>query len=174
MTAGPLARPRTASTQRPGIQAGPAVSATLLVALALQVIPVCLLRARLGRRWLSRPFTIFVLMATVLHGVSEVLIQMVAWQGFRRSPRWSIEQSYLDDAALAVSIGLLVAVLAYRALVNPAASSPPGSATARSALRWLDWRITGLAALPLLAVTVSGKSYGNQFAFSLDAALPSG
>ena len=142
------------------------MSATLLAALVLQLVSVCLLRARLGRRWLSRPFTLFVLMATVFHGVSEVLIHTVAARDFSRSPRWSIEQSYIDDAALVVSVGLLVAVLGYLAPLNPCASSPPEPATVGPALWPLDWRITGLAAVPLLAATVSGNGYGNHYAYS--------
>jgi hypothetical protein len=105
-------------------------------------------------------------MATLFHGVSEVLIHTVAARDFRRSPRWSIEQSYIDDAALVVSVGLLVAVLGYLALVTPGGSSPPEPVTARSALWPLDWRITGLAAVPLLAATVSGSGYGNRYTYS--------
>jgi hypothetical protein len=142
------------------------VSATLLVALVLQVTSVCLLRARLGRHWLGRPFTLFVLMATIFHGVSELLIHTVAARHFRGSPRWSIEQSYIDDAALAVSIGLLIAVLSYLTLASPRAVSPPEPAAGASALRSLDWRITGLAAAPLLAATVSGQGYGSRYTHS--------
>jgi hypothetical protein len=105
-------------------------------------------------------------MATLFHGVSEVLIHTVAARDFRRSPRWSIEQSYIDDAALAVSMGLLVAVLGYLILVNPGASSPPQPVTVRPAWWPLDWRIAGLAAVPLLAATVSGKGYGNYYAYA--------
>jgi hypothetical protein len=105
-------------------------------------------------------------MAIVFHGVSEALIHTAAAQGFRRSPRWSIEQSYIDDAALAVSIGLLVAVLGYLTLVSPGTSSPPEPATSTSALWPLDWRLTGLAAVPLLAATVSGNGYGSRSAYS--------
>jgi hypothetical protein len=142
------------------------VSATLLAALLLQLVSVCLLRARLGRRWLSRPFTLFVLMAIVFHGVSEVLIRTVAAQGFRRSPRWTVEQSHIDDAALAASIGLFVAVVGYLALVSLGASSPSEPVTGTSAWWPLDWRITGLAAAPLLAATVSGNGYGSRSALS--------
>jgi hypothetical protein len=104
-------------------------------------------------------------MAVLFHGISEVLIRTPAAQGFRRSPRWSIEQSYIDDAALVVSIGLFVAVLGYLALVSPSMPGPPEPATARSACWPLDWRITGLAAVPLLAATVSGNGYGSRSAY---------
>jgi hypothetical protein len=142
------------------------MSLTLLAALIMQLLSVCLLRVRLGRRWLGRPFTIFVLMAVVFHGASELIIHAPAAQGHGRSPRWTIEQSYIDDAALAVSTGLFVAVLGYLALVRPAASSPPNPATVRSALRPLDWRMTGLAAIPLVAATVAGRGYGNGYAYT--------
>lgn len=141
------------------------MSGTLLAALALQLLSISLLRMRLGPPWLSRPFTLFALMATIFHGVSEILIQTVA-QDFRRSPRWSIEQTYIDNAALAVSIGLLVAVFGYLLLVKPDASRPTEPATASSTPQSLDWRITGLAAVPLLAATVSGRGYGNHYAYA--------
>jgi hypothetical protein len=137
----------------------------MLLALATQLVSVCLLRARLGRRWLGRPFTLFVLMAIVFHGVSELLIHTGV--AFARSPRWSVEQSYIDDAVLAVSAALLACVLGYMVVVRPIGSPAPPLATVRSNLRLLDWRITGVAALPLLVATVGGKGYGNQFSYSL-------
>jgi hypothetical protein len=137
------------------------MSATLIAALVIQLVAVCLLRARLGRHWLGRPFTIFVLMAVVFHGISELLIHTPAARGYAHSPRWSIEQSYIDDAAFMVSAGLLTAVLTYVIFVRPIESGTPEIATIRSALQPLDWRITGLAAVPLLVATVHGRGYGS-------------
>jgi hypothetical protein len=146
------------------------MSATLLAALVIQLLSVGILRARLGRRWLGRPFTLFVLMATVFHGISEVLIRVAPAGVHVHSPRWSIEQSYIDEAAFMVSVGLLVAVLGYVIVARPVTPGPPPLEIVRSMLRPLDWRITGLAVIPFLLATVAGRGYGNLNVFSLNPA----
>ena len=139
------------------------MSSVLLGALFLQLTAIVLMRHRLGRTWLRRPVTLLVLAAVIYSGLSECLLSFPsvrAWDAYRLGT----SQRYIDLATLYMSVGLLSLVACYL-LVKP------GSVTAAerdSALvattRILDWRLCGMACVPLAVLTYRGQGYNRAAA----------
>jgi hypothetical protein len=139
------------------------VSLTLWTALSVQAFAIILIRNGLGRNWLRRPFTLLVLTAVAYNGISEVLLAIPSirvWDIYRQG----IEQHYIDDAALYMSIGLLVMVACYLAAGPERAAAIARSNDVRFAARILDWRLLAIACAPLAVLTYEGRGYNNAFA----------
>jgi hypothetical protein len=140
-----------------------AVSLTLWAALSVQTFAVILIRSGLGRNWLQRPFTLLVLAAVAYNGISEILLAIPSirvWDIYRQG----IQQHYIDDAALYMSIGMLVMVACYLATGPERAVAIAGSNDVQVAARTLDWRLCVIACAPLAVLTYEGRGYNNSFA----------
>lgn len=140
-----------------------AVSLTLWAALSVQAFAVILIRSGLGRNWLRRPFTLLVLAAVAYNGLSEILLAIPSirlWDIYRQG----IAQHYIDDAALYMSVGLLVLVVCYLATGPERAVAVARGSDVRVAARILDWRLLAIASAPLAALTYEGRGYNNSFA----------
>jgi len=136
------------------------VSVTLLTALLLQAIAIGLLRRRLGRLWLRRPVTLLVVTSTVYQGISPVLLTLPSvrvWDNFRIGVR----QSFVDDATLILSAGMLAFTIAYLLTRPERVSCSAGETDIRVAVKALDWRFLALACAPLAVLTYQGKGYNN-------------
>jgi hypothetical protein len=72
-----------------------------------------------------------------------------------------VQQGYIDEAALVVSDGMLVFVIAYL-MIRPTRGDAPGAeGLAAVAARVLDWRLIALACAPLAVLTYEGRGYIN-------------
>jgi hypothetical protein len=148
----------------------PAVSATLITALLLQVVAIALLRHRLGKLWLRRPVTLLVLASVVYQGVSPVLLAFPSvryWDIYRVG----VQQSYIDSAILVMSAGMLALTLAYL-LTRPERAAPAvRPADILAAARILDWRMLALACAPLAVLTYEGRGYNHGATASVGTSL---
>jgi hypothetical protein len=136
------------------------MSLTLVCALVLQAAAVAAMRIVIGRGWALRPMGVFVLAATVYHGLSEILMAFPSVRQVSLS-RFAVDQSDVDRAALALSVALLACVAGY--LLRARRGRPPeASAEAIRALALaIDWRVCVAACLPLVIATANGNGYNS-------------
>jgi hypothetical protein len=133
------------------------MSVTLWLALVLQFASVALLRLFLGKMWLRRPGTLLVLASVVYDGVSQVLLSFPSvgqWDTLRNG----IQQSFIGEADLVMSAGILAFTVAYLLACGPRRETAPLPA---DAAKVLDWRILALMCLPLAVLTYEGRGYAN-------------
>ena len=71
------------------------MTVTFLTALTVQFVMVVLIRHRLGRRWLRRPVTVFVLTSVVYLGIAPALLAIPSI-GLEDSYRLGIQRGYVD------------------------------------------------------------------------------
>jgi hypothetical protein len=134
------------------------MSATLWLALVVQMSTVWLLRLGLGKGWLLRPVTVLVLASVVYDGVSQVLLafpSVLAADQFRNGimPGWAATANVLLSLAmLAFTVGFLLTGRQRGVAANPADVS--------AAARVLDWRLLAAVSLPLAVLTYAGRGYG--------------
>jgi hypothetical protein len=134
------------------------MSVTSWTALLLQVVAVLLLRHRLGRTWLRRPVTLLVLTSVVYQGVSPVLLSFPSI-GYWDIYRLGVQHSYVDDANLIMSAGIMAFTVAYLLTKPGHVMAVPEPGDARYAARILDWRLLSFACLPLALLTYEGRGY---------------
>lgn len=143
---------------------------TFLAALMVQLVMVAVLRHRLGRLWLRRPVTMFVLASVVYLGVAPALLAIPsvgAADNFRRG----IQRGYVDTADLIMSAVMLAFTLAYL-LTHPERTVTRGRPGDTETLaRALDWRWLALACAPLTLLTAAGRGYNNGLASGQGTAL---
>jgi hypothetical protein len=136
------------------------MSATMWLALLLQVTAVALLRLGLGKLWLGRPVSLLVLASLAYDGVSQVLLafpSIAAWDIFRLG----IDQGYIDEADLIMSAGMLGLTITYLLARGAPHDAPPSEDDATFAARVLDWRLLALACAPLAVLTYEGRGYND-------------
>src|ERR1700704_1222204 len=128
----------------------------------MQATALAVLRLALGRSWLSRPISVFVFMAVLYHGVSELILAVPTIRA--NALRLDIvEQPYIDDAALIISVALLAAVCSYVSIARR--RRPPTELNehgVRALATFLDWRVTAVIAAPLIIATVRGAGYNSR------------
>jgi hypothetical protein len=128
----------------------------------MQATALAVLRLALGRGWLSRPISVFVFMAVLYHGVSELILAVPTIRA--NALRLDIvEQPYIDDAALIISVALLAAVCSYVSIARR--RRPPTELNehgVRALATFLDWRVTAVIAAPLIIATVRGAGYNSR------------
>jgi hypothetical protein len=139
------------------------VSLLLLIALFLQAATLVLLRYRLGRGWLQRPFVLLAMAAVLYHGVSQLLLTIPAIRA-GNIYLLGIDQHYVDEATLYMSAGLLVMAACYLATRPERATAAVPDSGVRLAARIPDWRLCAIAAAPLAVLTYSGRGYNRSLA----------
>jgi hypothetical protein len=143
---------------------------TFLAALIVQFVMVVAIRHRLGRHWLRRPVTLFVLTSVVYLGVGPALLAIPSI-GAADAFRLGIQPAYVDSADLIMSAAMLALTLAYL-LTHPERTvthEQPWDAEALA--RILDWRWLALACVPLTLLTTGGRGYNGGQANGQGAAL---
>jgi hypothetical protein len=129
-------------------------------ALLLQLVSLLLIRHRLGHGWWRRPGSLIVLASVVYNGVSPVLLTVPSIRA-QDIYRVGIQQSYVDDATLIMSAGMLAFTLVYLA-TRPERTAPTADhEDIRQAARMLDCRVLACALLPLAILTYEGRGYNN-------------
>ncbi len=127
------------------------------VGLAIQVAALVLVFRRLGQAWLQHVGPFFVGAAVAYHGLNEILLLLFP----DRNPyRRFVQQIYVDQFVLLVSIAILLFTLAY--LIALARRSQPLSTGASDRQRMIvgrvfDWRLMLVAAIPLMLLALSGR-----------------
>jgi len=137
------------------------VSGTFITALCLQATGIISLRHRLGRTWWRRPVVMLVFAAVAYNGVSEILISIPSigkWDIYHQG----IKQSYIDMAALIMSVGLLCLVICYLLAKPESAAASARVDEAPLVGRYLDWRLFAIACAPLAVLTYEGRGYNNS------------
>ena len=130
----------------------------MMLGLLLQIASVMLLRCRLGKMWLRRPTVILVLASVVYQGVSSVLLAFPSI-GAQDIYRIGVARSYVDEAVLVTSAGMLAFTMAY--LLSRPERAQPRPARRASLARALDWRLLALSCAPLAVLTYEGRGYAN-------------
>jgi hypothetical protein len=141
------------------------MTATLGLALLLQLVGILLLRYRLGGTWLRRPVTLLYLFAIVNQGISAVLLSFPSTAA-QDHYRLGVAPGYQGDAALLTSAAMLALVIGY--LLTQPQRAVPGSC--EPAVTMPDWRLLAIPCAPLAYLTYEGKGYNNGT--SLTAATP--
>lgn len=143
---------------------------TFLAALLVQLVMVSLMRHRLGRRWLRRPVTVFVLTSVVYLGVAPALLAVPsigAADIFRRG----LNRGYIDTADLIMSAEMLALTLAYLLTRPERAVTRDGGPGSAIAARVLDWRWLAFACVPLTLFTAAGRGYNDGLGAGRGTAL---
>jgi hypothetical protein len=143
---------------------------TFLAALLAQFVMIVILRHRLGRHWLRRPVTVFVLASVVYLGVAPALLAIPA-VGAADSFRRGIQRGYIDSADLIMSAAMLALTLAYL-LTHPERTITSGRRwPTGAAVSGLDWRWLAVACVPLTLLTAAGRGYNDGQASGQGTAL---
>lgn len=149
------------------------MTTTLLAALLAQAVCLALIRHRLGRYWLRRPVTLFMLASTVDLGIAPALLAIGSVRtqdGFATG----VQRGYTDLADLISSVAMLAFTLAYL-LTRPERTGAPvrraGPAVLAVLTRVLDWRVLAAACVPLALFTAHGQGYNNGSATGEGASL---
>jgi hypothetical protein len=134
------------------------MSEFLVLGLLIQVIALGLLFAKLGRTWHRHLGAIFILMAVLYHGLSEIFI---AWFPNRDPYRSLFDLRYLGQFVLLVSVAILVFTIAYVSAIGkrPARALPTDTPDAALTKRIFDYRLMILITAPLLILTLGGQGY---------------
>ena len=130
-------------------------------ALLIQAAAIALLRLRLGRRWLLHPVTLLVLCSAVYQGLSQAALafsSVAQWDLFHSG----IQPGYMAEADLLLSTAMLALTMAYLLTRPERARMRLTRKDARHAARILDWRVLGLACLPLAVITYRGHGYNGS------------
>ncbi len=86
------------------------MSDLVILGLLIQLVALVLLFNRLGHTWYSHLGAIFVLMAVLYHGISEIFISLFSSQDAYRS---LFEAKYVGQFVLLISVAILVFTIAY-------------------------------------------------------------
>ncbi|OYO09123.1 hypothetical protein CGZ98_15265 [Enemella evansiae] len=131
---------------------------TLVLALALQALTIYLLRRFLGRNWLTHPFALMLLAATVYHGFGELL--MLTPGALAANPyRMMLTPDEVHRGALVISGGMLATTAGYLWAVRRRGLVTTDRSQEGAAMAPLDWRILVLCLIPLAAATYSGEGF---------------
>jgi hypothetical protein len=112
---------------------------------------------------MQRPFVLLAIAAVIYHGVSRLLLAAPA---VRAGDIYlmGIEQQYIDQATLYMSVGLLVMTACYLATRPESAMVSVPDSGVRLAARVPDWRLCAVACTPLIVLTYEGRGYNRSIA----------
>ena len=131
----------------------------IAIGLTIQVIALVVLFQRLGRTWLTHIGAIFIVIAVLYHGVTEVFLWMFPGYDIYRS--W-VSADYVGQFVVWISVAILMCTLTYIWVLGrqDAAERPHASASeVLSITRFFDWRLMLVVAIPLVALSVNGQGY---------------
>jgi hypothetical protein len=134
------------------------MSEFVVLGLLIQVIALGLLFAKLGRTWHRHLGAIFILMAVLYHGVSEISIACFP----NRDPYRSLfDPKYLGQFVLLISVAILVFTIAYVWAIGKrrGPALPTDRLDAALTKRIFDYRLMILITAPLLILSLGGQGY---------------
>lgn len=126
------------------------MTVSVALGLVLQAVALLVVRAAIRGQWLRHTGALFLLVAVVFHGVTE-LVQML-FPG-RNIFRRYVEQPAVDDWVLLVSVALLLYAVVYAAVIRRVAGEATPAPVDVSSLS-LPWMAA--AAVPLLGLSLVG------------------
>ena len=141
------------------------MSPLIALGLLLQIMALAFLWAKIGRSWPHYLGAIFILMAVIYYGVSEVLIALFP---NKNSYRPLFNPQYLAQFVLLVSVAILIFSIAYVCTVGPRPESvvPPDEVGLALTKRIFDYRILLIVTGPLLLLTLNGQGYATNGAIN--------
>jgi hypothetical protein len=139
------------------------MTVTFMTVLVVQFVMVVLIRHRLGRHWLRRPVTVFVLTSVVYLGIAPALLAIPSI-GIEDNFRLGIQRGYADSADLILSGAMLALTLGYLLTHPERTVTRERPSDAIIAAKVLDWRWLALASVPLTLLTASGRGYNDGLA----------
>jgi hypothetical protein len=133
----------------------------VILGLVLQAVSVLMLVARLRRRLTSYLGAVFVLIACIYHGLSQILI----WVFPGQDPYLSlVEGQYRDQFVLWISAAICLFTIVYLRTLGRAGvlevRAPPPKADVDYAMSFFPWQLMVIAAAPLVYLTVRGAGFG--------------
>jgi hypothetical protein len=146
------------------------VTTSLLAALLAQAVSLVLLRHRLGRRWLRRPVTLFMLASTVDLGIGPVLLAIPSVSA-QDAFATGVQRRFTDLADMISSVVMLAFTVAYLLTQPERTAAPDVPADPAVLARVLDWRILALACVPMAVVTAEGRGYNDGSAAGAGTSL---
>src|ERR1039458_8754153 len=137
------------------------MSEFVVLGLLIQVVAVGLLFAKLGRTWFRHLGAIFILMAVLYHGVSEILFALYPSGD---TDRLLVDPKYVGQFVLLISVAILVFTIAYVWAIGkrPGPVPPIDTPDATLTKRTFDYRLMLLITAPLLILTFRGQGYGSN------------
>lgn len=136
------------------------MTTTFAAALLAQAVSLALLRHRLGRRWLRRPVTLFMLVSTVDLGIAPALLTI---DSVRADDTFAlgVNRGFTDSADLVMSVVMLGFTLAYLLTRPERTVTMTRPDDALVVARVLDWRVLAVACLAMAVVTAAGRGYSD-------------
>jgi hypothetical protein len=131
-----------------------AVEWGIAIGLLMQLAALLFLVRRLGRTLFGHIGAVFVVVASVYHGLNEILLWLVPDRDIYRR---LVSPLYVDEFVLWISAAILLLTLAYVAVVRREVQSALVVPEARAMARVFDWRLMLAAAIPLLGIVLVGN-----------------
>jgi hypothetical protein len=134
------------------------MSDLVILGLLIQLVALVLLFNRLGRTWYSHLGAIFILMAVLYHGISEIFISLFSSQDAYRS---LFEAKYVGQFVVLISVAILVFTIAYVWAIGsrPGPVLVAGTPDAALTKQVFDYRLMFLITAPLLILTLGGQGF---------------
>jgi hypothetical protein len=134
------------------------MSELVVLGLLIQLVALVLLFNRLGGTWFRHLGAIFILIAVLYHGVSEIFISLFPSQDTYRT---LFEPKYVGQFVLLISVAILVFTIAYVWAIGarPGPFLPADTPGAALTKRVFDYRIMFLITAPLLILTLGGQGF---------------
>lgn len=135
----------------------------IAIGLLIQATALVVLFGRLGRSWLTHAGAVFIVLAVAYHGLNEVLLWMFPNQD---SYRFILQPSDIDAFIIWISFAILFLTVVYVFALGSAIA--PKTAPTDVIRRVFDWRLMGLFAAPLLALTIAGNGFNVSAGLTAD------
>lgn len=125
----------------------------VVMGLLIQATAFVLVVTRLRRSVLTHIGALFILMAILYHGVSEILIWLFPGHDIYRT--W-VSPALVGQFVVWISVAILIVSLAYLWVVGPPRLVHGSGKDASETARFFDWRLMSLVAIPLAVLTLHG------------------
>lgn len=134
------------------------MSTLVVLGLLIQLVALVLLFNKLGHTWYRHLGAIFILIAVLYHGISEIFISLFSSQDTYRT---LFEPKYVGQFVLLISVAILVFTIAYVWAIGTRpgpvlVADTPGAALTRQVF---DYRLMFLITAPLLILTLGGQGF---------------
>ncbi len=130
----------------------------MVLGLLLQGSALVLLFWRLRRDWVTHIGAVFIVLAVLYHGVNEIILGL--FSGYDPYRPLVEPKTYVGLFVLWISVAILLFTIAYLAALGRKPTPIPRGDTERQlaqSVRFFDWRIMIVAAIPLMAVSLGGQ-----------------
>jgi hypothetical protein len=141
------------------------MSGLVILGLLIQLVALVLLFKRLGGTWYRHLGAIFILIAVLYHGISEIFISLLPSQDTYRS---LFEPKYVGQFVVLISVAILVFTIVYVWAIGPRPGPVSRADTPDAALtrQVFDYRLMFLITAPLLILTLGGQGFDSGGGFT--------